>query len=148
MITTKPTKVTYEDVLYMAATVYGEARGESEQGKLAVAQVILNRLHKKSWYGNSIIDVCVKPWQFSCWNENDPNSKKVRALAFGGDSNPELNSDAYLDCLAAAIKAVRGGIEDKTLNSTHYHTRHVSPKWSEGKEYISIGNHQFYNNVR
>ena len=65
------TEVT-ENIEYMAKTVWGEARGEDKEGRIAVASVILNRKNKQGWMGKTIIDVCLKKWQFSCWNENDP----------------------------------------------------------------------------
>ncbi len=57
----------------LARCIWGEARGEPIQGKLAVAHVVLNRVKAQSYYGKTIRDVILKPWQFSCFNENDPN---------------------------------------------------------------------------
>ncbi len=39
-----PVPITPDDLITAARTVYGEARGESWEGKLAVACVIVNRL--------------------------------------------------------------------------------------------------------
>ena len=44
----------------------------------AVAAVILNRVRIARerggyWWGDTIIRVCQKPYQFSCWNKHDPN---------------------------------------------------------------------------
>ena len=69
-----------ENLEYMARTIWGEARGEDEQGKIAVGHVIKNRRDKQTWMGKTIKDVCLKKWQFSCWNENDPNREKILAL--------------------------------------------------------------------
>ena len=41
------TEVT-ENIEYMAKTVWGEARGEDKEGRIAVASVILNR-NKVGW---------------------------------------------------------------------------------------------------
>lgn len=35
---------------------------------LYIAFVIRNRVDGKRWFGNNYIDVCLKKWQFSCWN--------------------------------------------------------------------------------
>ena len=51
----------------MAATVWGEARGEPFEGKVAVAWVIINRSRKPGWWGEDIRSVCSARWQFSCW---------------------------------------------------------------------------------
>lgn len=46
----------------------------------AVANVIMNRVNRGGWYGASIKDVVLKPYQFSCWNATDPNRAKIDAL--------------------------------------------------------------------
>ena len=66
------------DIDILARTIYGEARGEIEEGKRAVGLCILNRYKSKKWFSaNTIAEVCQKPLQFSCWNKNDPNCKKI-----------------------------------------------------------------------
>ncbi len=69
----------------LARTLWGEARGEGSTGMEAVASVILNRVEVAKrrghyWWGNKIIQVCQKPYQFSCWNKQDPNFKKLIAV--------------------------------------------------------------------
>ena len=60
------------DVDILARTIYGEARGETDEGKRAVGLCILNRYKSKKWFSaNTIAEVCQKPLQFSCWNKND-----------------------------------------------------------------------------
>ena len=66
------------DIDILARTIYGEARGEKTAGKKAVACVIMNRYKAKKWFsGKTIAETCQKPWQFSCWNKNDPNRQKI-----------------------------------------------------------------------
>ncbi|MBI5120055.1 MAG: cell wall hydrolase [Rhodospirillales bacterium] len=73
----------------LARTLWGEARGESKAGREAVARVVLNRVaHARAkggrfWWGGDIFSVCLKPWQFSCWNANDPNRAKLEAVQEG-----------------------------------------------------------------
>jgi spore germination cell wall hydrolase CwlJ-like protein len=60
----------------LARTLWGEARGEGLAGQIAVAWTIRNRVNDgkaKSWWGEGYAGVCLKPYQFSCWNKNDPN---------------------------------------------------------------------------
>ena len=85
-----------EDVDALARTVFGEARGECLSGQEAVASVILNRVAFSGrrggyWWGNTVYEVCHKPWQFSCWNQNDPNRRlleqngiRIKQLPQGG----------------------------------------------------------------
>jgi spore germination cell wall hydrolase CwlJ-like protein len=124
----------------LARTIYGEARGESKKGKEAIACVILNRVRKKTWYGKTVDDVCLKPWQFSCWNKNDPNREKIKAV--------RVTNLVFFQCYEIARKAVCGGLEDVTNGATHYHTKSISPKWAKGKSPCAeIGHHLFYNNI-
>lgn len=56
------------DVDIIAKTLYGEARGETTMGKIAVATVIYNRANGDN---TKYVKVCLKPKQFSCWNKTD-----------------------------------------------------------------------------
>jgi spore germination cell wall hydrolase CwlJ-like protein len=51
----------------LASAVYFEARGESLEGQLAVAEVVLNRT-RSGRYPTSICGVVEQPWQFSFVN--------------------------------------------------------------------------------
>lgn len=124
----------------LARTIYGEARGESIKGKEAVACVILNRVKKNSWYGKTVENVCLKPWQFSCWNENDPNKEKILKIS--------KKDPVFKSCYRIARRAVCGVLEDKTSGATHYHTKNINPRWSLDKAPCAqIGNHLFYNDI-
>lgn len=93
------------EVEVLARTIYGEARGETVRGKEAVACVVLNRVQRAKdrsgyWWGDSIESVCFKPWQFSCWNENDPNHQKILSV--------EPGHKVFDTCLRIARRAVSG----------------------------------------
>ena len=122
--------------------VGGEGGGESIAGMIAVAWVIRNRAEKGGWWGDTLAGVCKHPFQFSCWNPNDPNSQIIKDLP--------VSFHAYRDAVWAVMQAVM--VTDKradpTLGSSHYHTGEVAPKWAKGlAPCIVIGNHLFYNNV-
>lgn len=127
---------TQDQADYMARTMYGEARGEGEKGMQAVGNVIMNRVKAGGWYGASIKDVCLKPKQFSCWNENDPNRKII------------LNAtDAQLkQARTIAGQVIAGVLPDITGGATHYYANTISaPKWAASmKKTATIGNHIFY----
>lgn len=55
--------LTEHEATLMARVVWAEARGESYDGQVAIAQVILNRYLKD--YGNSITDICCARNQFA-----------------------------------------------------------------------------------
>ena len=130
-----------EDLDTLARTVFGEARGEPMQGKIAVAHVVMNRVRKQSWYGKTVKGVCTHPYQFSCWNSNDPNLSKLTAVT--------ADDKSFRLCLYAAIAAMDGLVPDPTSGSTHYHSLSVAPSWAEGKGPVcTIGSHKFYNDVK
>lgn len=124
----------------LARTIWGEARGEGRQGMEAVAAVVLNRVAKPCWWGRTIETVCTKPWQFSCWNANDPNLAKLLSVT---ERDPQFKAALEIATLAEA-----GELPDPTNGATHYHTKAILPKWAEGKQPCAvIGNHLFYKDI-
>ncbi len=126
----------------LARTLWGEARGEGATGMLAVACVILNRVRiaerkGKFWWGNSIIQVCQKPYQFSCWNKSDPNFKKLLQIS---EDNPY-----YATALRIARRAIHAQMDDITNCADHYHAAGISPFWTKNQKPVTvIGRHIFY----
>lgn len=126
----------------LARTIYGEARGEGQFGMQAVASVILNRVEVARklggyWWGNSVLQVCHKPYQFSCWNKTDPNYRKLIAL-----DDTDIH---FVTAKRVARRAMLGFLKDETKGATHYHARSVMPDWAKGKQPCAvIGKHLFY----
>lgn len=105
----------------LATNVYYEARGESMQGQVEVAKVVLARVKDKKW-PNSICGVVYQPNQFSWTN-----------------SYTEIKYN--LDSLEAAVLAYNS----TDIKHTYYHNTSVSPKWRHSlKHGITIGKHIFY----
>lgn len=128
----------------LARTIYGEARGELIKGKEAIAAVVLNRVKRARardcWWGNTVVEVCLKPWQFSCWNASDPNRLKVMTV---GPANKVFRA-----CRRVARRALQGRLKDPTGGATHYHAAGHAPPWARGRTpSAAIGRHQFYNDV-
>ena len=129
----------------LARTLYGEARGEGLTGIEAVANVIMNRVQiarEKGgyWWGNSVKDVCLKPFQFSCWNPDDINFDVIQSIT---PCDP-----IFYVCQHVAMRAVRGTLKDSTGGATHYHALSVNPAWARHLiPCAQIGNHLFYREV-
>lgn len=130
--------MTEHDWEIFAKTLFGECRGESREGQVAVACVIFNRFKSKKWFSaKTIAGVCQKPWQFSCWNSNDPNAQKIANLSYA-------QYMPFFDIIKCAEQG------DITNGATHYCTKQVvkNTKWAEGKTpCLEIGNHLFFNDV-
>lgn len=150
----------------LARTIYGEARGETIAGKAAVANVVLNRRNralkiKEEWkakrgnlhnYSNAfgtgtIESVCLRPYQFSCWNEKDPNRAKILAV--------KATDVHFAECIVVAKMALAGLLVDNTHGATHYHVTSMGfpPSWLHKDELphtpcTVIGKHSFYNTVK
>lgn len=126
-----------------ARTLYGEARGEvakfGDVSLKAVANTIINRFKEQSWYGRTIKDVCLKSWQFSCWNKGDPNLAILLA--------PQITCRVFDVCLKIADQFLKRGdaVADVTHGANHYHHRKLFPSWTVKKRpTCQIGNHIFY----
>lgn len=121
----------------LARTIWGEARGEGQTGMQAVANVIMNRVKKGGWYGATVQDVVLKKWQFSTWNEGDPNREKALSVTV---ADPNFWTSKKLAALA-----YNGQLDDITGGATNYHAKSVLPSWSmKMTKTASIGNHIFY----
>jgi N-acetylmuramoyl-L-alanine amidase len=131
------TPLSMADLETAARTVWGEARGEPAEGRLGVARVLVNRYRAGSL---SLQGVCQKPFQFSCWNKDDPNLPKLTGVTF---DDPVLR-----DCLQAVLAALDPKSIDPTHGARHYHVAGAKAWWAAGREpVVSIGAHDFYNDV-
>ena len=128
----------------LARTLFGEARGESREGRMAVANVVMNRVNHPR-YPETVTGVCRQKAQFSCWNGNDPNLPKVLAVKPG--DNAEFD-----DCIAVANEAIAGRIDVLPTDTLHYHADWIAaPSWvrnSRRPEVVArIGHHIFYTGI-
>jgi len=123
-----------KQVLCMAKNLYYEAAKESFEGKLAVAQVTMNRANSSKFPAN-ICDVVYQKtgstYQFS-W--------------VGLKVNEIKNKYAWEECLIVARKALTQAKLHDTIYKTqamYYHNTSVNPAWKL-KYVAKIGNHLFY----
>ena len=116
----------------LANAVYFEARGESLEGQLAVAEVVMNRA-ASGRYPASLCGVVRQPAQFSF----------VRA---GRMPRADRGSDAWRRAVAVARIAKAGSSRVLPGNVLWYHANYVSPGWGRRLAMNSrIGSHIFYN---
>ena len=129
-----------------ARTLWGEARGESLAGQIAVAWTIRNRVFDgkdKSWWGEGYAGVCQKPYQFSCWNRNDPNFAYLsgsKAIPFRELAQTRIAADQVID----------GKVPDPTGGATHYYAVAMkkAPAWAAGAtQTLKLGGHVFFKDV-
>jgi len=130
----------------LARTLWGEARGETLAGMLAVAWTIRNRVNDgkaKSWWGEGYAGVCLKPYQFSCWNKNDPN------FPFLSGAKP-IPVAEMAKAVMVATTVMDGAYPDPTGGATHYYatTMPKAPAWAaKAKQTLKLGHHVFFKDV-
>jgi spore germination cell wall hydrolase CwlJ-like protein len=64
-------------------TIFQEAEGESYLGKLAVAEVIRNRMNKRYASDGTVSGTVLRPYQFSGWNTEAPG--RLRSVRSDND---------------------------------------------------------------
>ena len=140
------TKLSSAEVL--ALTIYGEARGESITGQIAVGCVIRNRIEKI----NSYNEVCLKPKQFSCWNTNDPNYPILTEMADKLLMGQNIVDQDFQQCLWVANGIVDWFIKDIVSDSKYYMTNslfnsHGRPSWASLAKNVKVIDNQTYFSV-
>lgn len=112
----------------MARVVYGEARGESSAGKVAVAAVVLNRI-KSPDFPNTLKEVVYQPRAFTCVDDG------------------QINMTPDLPSYQAAFDAILG--KDPTGGCLFYlNPRTATSRWMNNRISADaattvIGNHVF-----
>jgi N-acetylmuramoyl-L-alanine amidase len=115
----------------LATAVYFEARGESVEGQLAVARVVMNRA-ASGRYPSSWCATVKQPWQFSF----------VRNGQFPG---VDENCEAWRRAQGIARLAMSNAIPSVSNDVLWYHANYVAPSWGRRLTRVSqIGAHIFY----
>lgn len=129
----------------LALCAWSECRGEPRDGKIAVIHTILERAKHPSWWGHDVRSVILKPWQFSCFNQGDPNRKQMEWIA---RADPAERPESYTSMLEFARGCMSGELWCPLYPvPTHYYNPKVCrPKWDWSKmdRIGTIGNHVFY----
>ncbi len=117
----------------MAVAVYHEARGETLEGQLAVARVIMNRAasgkYPTTWCG-----VVKQPWQFSFVNPRTGHMPGVNQA-----------SDAWRKAQGITRLAMSNAVPSLSTDVLWYHANYVAPSWGRRLTKASqIGAHIFY----
>jgi N-acetylmuramoyl-L-alanine amidase len=131
-----------KDARLLALTIWGEARGEGEDGMRAVGHVIKNRM-KSDRFGDDVASVVWKRKAFSCWNPHDPNRNKMRELAKLPKNSIEYKRWKLAKKIAAEILSNRS--HDPTHGALFYHTKNIKPGWADSAKAVAkVANHIFY----
>jgi len=131
-------KVREQQLDCLAINIYREAGHEPFEGKVAVAQVTMNRV-KDGRFGK---DVCGVVYQ-----KNVVMERVVCQFSWYCDSthrNRPINKAAYNESYEVAKKVLLEGFELSVLkDALYYHATYVNPRWQLDK-IGQIGQHIFY----
>ena len=126
-----------EEIACLALNIYHEARGEPDEGKLAVSHVVMNRVASERFPG-TICEVVRQGGelrrnrcQFSWWCD--------------GRSDVPDDEQEWLRSTQVALAVYWGRSQDPTEGALWYHADYVKPAWR--KDFIrgpKIGRHIFY----
>lgn len=150
-----------DQVHCLAKNIYFEARGESVNGKVAVANVTMNRVaHRK--FPNTVCEVVEQAVYSRWWKENhnrlvpvkwkcqftwfcDGKSDNIRLTDSRGNVI-KTNLDAWQDSINIAVEAVKQQLPDTTNGATHYYNPSLAdPNWADHYQHVAvIENHSFH----
>lgn len=117
------------EIFCLAKNIYYEARGESLEGQIAVAQVTINRVASGA-FNKTVCGVVYAHKQFS-WTLD--NSRRIR---------DRKAWEASVDLAAAVLTR---SIQLPNFKALYFHTKQVDPRWNRKKRVVAvIGNHIFY----
>ena len=135
------------DVHCLSVLIYGEARGESLLGKIAVAYTVINRAKNKT-----LCQVALAPKQYSIFNNNPELRAAAVSLHLEPKQKNKLDNKSWAQSLAVAELVMKRAVKDPVSGATHYLSDSLMksrgyhyPRWS--KEYVQvglIGKHRFF----
>ena len=120
------------ETLCLFFALYFEARGEPIAGKIAVAEVIVNRVKSKKW-PDSICEVV----------------KQYKQFSFYWDGKPEVIDYSEEQAITEIQYVVQLALDDElpgiTDGATHYHSTRILPQWTRKMKLSGIyGEHVFW----
>jgi N-acetylmuramoyl-L-alanine amidase len=142
-----PTFEESKQIKCLAVTIFGEARGEPEQGMLAVGYTAANRAVNKTVCG-----VVLAPMQYSVFNENPELRAAAMSLKIIPKHDNIIDAKAWKQSLRVAQVVIQKEVPDPTNGATHYLSPDLMkelgyqyPLWSKQFKLVAIiNNHRFY----
>lgn len=122
----------------LAMNIYHEGRGESYDGRLAIATVTMNRVNKDRFPST----VCGVVWQAT-------NKGCQFSWTCDGKSDRIRNQEAYAEVVEMAENVLLNGLRSYKIGRDvyHYHAEYVNPRWEErwdAEMIAQIDKHKFY----
>ena len=128
----------------LAKNIYYESAHESYEGKLAVAQVTMNRVNSPQYPK----DICSVVYQ----KTTDQNLRTICQFSWTCMVKELVVKDKYAweESVMIAKRALTEPFLHDTIaesNALYYHAVYVKPGWNKTKVVKQIGNHIFYSKI-
>ena len=132
----------------LALNVYHESRSDNFAGRIAVADVVMNRVDS-NLFPNTVCEVVNQSVMRTNWKGNEVPVRGMCHFSWycDGLSDEPMETDSYEDAQIVAEMALRGGWRGITEGATHYHATYVTPNWINDRGMVPvgrIGSHKFY----
>jgi len=127
----------FASLMCLAMTIYHEARGESLEGQVAIAKVVVNRVNSTAFPASSVCEVVhqggktLNKCQFSWYCD--------------GIADDPKDLQAWSTSITIAILSPL--YQDNTLGALWYHEASIEPVWAT-TSYLQLGHHRFYNAIQ
>ena len=134
------------DVFCLAQNIYFESANQPLAGKIAVAQVVQNRMAHPNYPSTACDVIYDAKWRTNWKGLSVPVLNMCQFSWFcDGKSDDPVDSSTWLSSLNIARNVVQGGYGDITEGATHYHANTVHPYWADSlNETVIINDHIFY----
>ncbi len=128
--------VRFEELYCLAKNIYFESRNQPKIGKIAVAQVTLNRV-KSDKFPSTVCEVI--------YQGGERRNRCQFSWYCDGKKDEPTDGPAWDESVYLALLVYGDGFLDVTEGALWYHATYVSPSWAEHyQKTVRINNHIFY----
>lgn len=142
-------KYTNSELRLLSALIYSEAGNQSYKGKLAVGNVVLNRMKSSAYSHTKSVKGVIydKKWgiQFSVIKKGSNGTSPINRALSLYDTRTSASGAAkenMLECIKAAKTALNGDNNIGSYLNFNRNSKYLSNKYSN---HVIIGDHIFYN---
>ncbi|XP_062622066.1 spore cortex-lytic enzyme-like [Saccostrea cucullata] len=147
-------EVSNEDIEKIGRIVFGEARGESSQGQIAVAYTIVNRI-RSNLYPNTLDGVISVTYTFGGKRYHEYNTLDVQSHTLEWENAKKKYTPVYRRAIIVARDALCGNRSDPTTCAVAYCATSIKDcsatkdnEYSRVTKTITIGRHVFVCRVK
>jgi N-acetylmuramoyl-L-alanine amidase len=134
------------DAFCLAQNIYFESGNQPLAGKIAVAQVVQNRMNDFQ-FPDTICDVVYQSYTRVNWKGNVvPQRGRCQFSWYcDGKSDEPVDSVTWIESMGIARRVLAGEWGDITEGGLYYHADYIYPYWASSlNETVIINNHIFY----